>query len=84
MTPAPGYGKDDRVRLSLDLSPALSLLLDHVATVTGSPKSQLVMGVLVEALPSMLERAEGLQKRAAALEQAHRQAQQKAMQGGKR
>ena len=82
MTPASPYGKDDRARLSLDLAPGVSLLLDHVSTVTGVPKSQLVTQVLLEALPAMLERSDGLQKRATALEQAHRQAQQKAMQGG--
>lgn len=60
------------------------MLLDHVSTVTGVPKSQLVTQVLLEALPAMLERSDGLQKRATALEQAHRQAQQKAMQGAKR
>ena len=59
----------DRQRLSLDLAPAVSLLLDHVATVTGTPKSQLVTQALLEALPGMLERADGLEKRAAGLRQ---------------
>lgn len=58
----------DRQRLSLDLAPAVSLLLDHVATVTGTPKSQLVAQALLEALPALLERADGIQKRAQALQ----------------
>lgn len=60
----------DRQRLSLDLAPSVSLLLDHVAAVTGAPKSQIVAQALLEALPAILERADGLQKRAQALQQA--------------
>jgi len=56
--------------LSLDLSPQVALLLDHVAAVLGAPKSQIVAQALVEALPALLERADGLQKRAQALNQA--------------
>ena len=58
----------DRQRLSLDLAPAVSLLLDHVATVTGTPKSQVVTQALIEALPGLLERADSLQKLATALQ----------------
>lgn len=58
----------DRQRLSLDLAPAVSLLLDHVASVTGQPKSQVVAQALIEALPVLLERADGLQARARAMQ----------------
>jgi hypothetical protein len=53
-----------RDRLSLDLSPSVSLLLDHISGVTGTPKSQIVSLALIEALPLLLERADGLAKRA--------------------
>jgi hypothetical protein len=53
----------DRQRLSLDLAQPVSLLLDHVSAITGVPKSQLVLGALLDALPAMVERADGLKKR---------------------
>jgi hypothetical protein len=59
----------DRVRVSLDLSPHVSLLLDHVCEVTGSNKSQLVLSALMDALPALLERSDALQKRSASLTQ---------------
>lgn len=68
----------DRQRLSLDLAPDVALLLDHVSARTGLPKSQLATEALLAALPALLERADGLQKRAQAIHQAQRQ------QGGKR
>lgn len=57
----------DRSRVSVDLSPSVSLLLDHVCEVTGSNKNQVVLTALMDALPGLLERAEALQKRSAAL-----------------
>lgn len=71
-TPIAPIPAADRQRLSLDLAPAVSLLLDHVSEVTGTPKSQLVTQALLDALPAFLERSEALQKRAAALQQANR------------
>lgn len=59
----------DRPRLSVDLSPSVSLLLDHINAVTGTPKAQIVSQALLEALPSLLERAELLQKRVQVLNQ---------------
>ena len=56
-----------RGRLSLDLSLAVSLLLDHVSDVTGATKSQIVNAALLDALPGLLERADTLQKRSLAL-----------------
>lgn len=70
----------ERSRLSLELSPAVSLLLDHIATVTGSPKSQIVNQALFDALPLLLDRVDALAKRSQALSQSIAQAQK----GGKR
>jgi hypothetical protein len=60
----------DRPRLSVDLSPSVSSLLDHINAVTGTPKTQIVAQALLDALPGLLERADTLQKRSAALGQA--------------
>lgn len=66
---------ENRQRLSLDLAPGVAVLLDHVSTVTGVPKSQVAMQALLEALPALLERAESIQKRHSAVAQALRQGQ---------
>jgi hypothetical protein len=63
----------DRPRLSVELSASVSLLLDHINAVTGTPKAQIVSQALLEALPSLLDRAETLQKKASALTQAQTQ-----------
>lgn len=68
----------DRQRLSLDLTPAVASLLDHVSQVTGSPRSQVVLQSFLEALPSLVERADQLQAR-------HLKVQQQGqVKGGKR
>jgi hypothetical protein len=59
----------DRIRVSVDLSAHVSLLLDHVCEVTGANKSQLVLSALMDALPGLLDRSDALQKRSAALTQ---------------
>jgi len=67
-----------RPRLSVDLSSAVSLLLDHVAEITGATKAQIINAALLDALPVLLERADTLQKRAMALSQpSHVQGQKK-------
>lgn len=64
MTPSPQVPTvADRQRLSLDLSPAVSALLEHVAQVTGTPRSQVVLAALLDALPGLVERADQLQAR---------------------
>ena len=63
----------DRHRVTFDVSPSLSLLLDHVCEVTGATKSQVVMQALIDALPALLERSDGLQKRANSLQQSQQQ-----------
>lgn len=62
----------ERPRLSLDLSPSVSLLLDHISAVTGTPKSQIAIQALVDALPALLDRADTLQKRTQAIGQAQK------------
>lgn len=59
----------ERPRLSLDLSPSVSLLLDHISAVTGTPKSQIAIQALVDALPALLDRVDTLQKRTQAIAQ---------------
>lgn len=54
----------ERTRITADLSPAVLSLLDHVSTVTGVTRTQLVGQVLVDALPGLVARADEIQKRA--------------------
>lgn len=63
----------ERQRVTFDVSPSLSLLLDHVCEVTGATKSQVVMQALIDALPALLERSDSLQKRANSLQQTQQQ-----------
>lgn len=58
-----------RLRVSLELSSPVSLLLDHIAEVTGASKVQIVNAALLEALPGLLERADLIGKRSSALTQ---------------
>lgn len=60
----------ERTRLTLELSPTVAQLLDHVSDVTGTPKTQLVQAALLTALPEILQVADGLNKRARELSQA--------------
>ena len=63
----------ERPRLSLDLSPSVSLLLDHISAVTGTPKSQIaIRGDLFDSLPALLDRVDTLQKRTQAIAQAQK------------
>lgn len=59
----------EKSRLSLELSPTVSQLLEHVSEITGTPKTQLVQAALVEALPDFLERADRFKKRSQELSQ---------------
>lgn len=65
ITPTPA-----RDRLSVDVSPSVALLLDHVSTITGTPKAQILSQALLDALPGLLERADLLKKRSGELSQA--------------
>lgn len=60
----------DRSRLSVELSPVISSHLDHISEITGQSKAAIVAACLVEALPELLARADGLKKRHQELNQA--------------
>lgn len=53
----------ERTRITLELSPTVANLLEHVSEVTGTPKTQLVQSALLAALPEVLAVADGLKKR---------------------
>ena len=53
----------DRNRLSVDLSDVVSSHLNHISEVTGASKAAIVTGALLDALPELLARADGLKKR---------------------
>lgn len=74
----------DRQRLSIELTPGVAALLDYLNAVTGVPKSQLGLQSLLEALPAMVERADGIQKRHAALLQAAKSQTPSSNKGSKR
>jgi len=48
----------------------VALLLDHISTITGTPKAQILSQSLLDALPGLLERADLLKKRSGELSQA--------------
>lgn len=64
-TPAP-----ERHRLTLDLSPQVAKVLEHVSEVSGLTRSQIAAQALIEALPGLLERSDAFQKRSRELTQA--------------
>lgn len=61
-----------RTRISVDLSPSVSLLLDHISTITGESKAGIVSSALLAALPDLVARADGLKKRGNELLQAQK------------
>lgn len=65
-TPSPS---PERSRLSVDLSPVVSAHLDHISDVTGVSKAGIVTAALLDALPALLARADGLKKRHSELAQ---------------
>ena len=60
----------ERNRLSVDLSPVVSSHLDHISEVTGVSKAGIITAALLDALPDLLARADGLKKRHSELSQA--------------
>ena len=52
-----------RLRANIELSPQVSLCLDHICEVTGSTRSQLINAALLDALPGLIERADLFSKR---------------------
>jgi hypothetical protein len=65
----PDLSVQQRDRLNLDLSPTVSLLLDHISAVTGQTKTAIAAAALLDALPDFLARADGLKKRSVELNQ---------------
>lgn len=66
----PSHQTPDRTRLSVDLSPVVMSHLDHISEITGQSKAAIISACLVEALPDLLARADGLKKRHQELNQA--------------
>ena len=62
----------ERQRISVELSPVVSSHLDHIAEVTGQTKAAIVAGALLDALPDLLARADGLKARHQQLNQGKR------------
>ena len=60
----------ERSRLSVELSPVVSSHLDHISEITGQTKAAIVAGALLDALPALLARADGIKKRHAELSHA--------------
>jgi hypothetical protein len=60
----------ERSRPSIELSLSVSLLLDHICEVTGTTKAGIISGALLDALPSLLARADALKKRHTEIAQA--------------
>ena len=54
---------DPRSRISVELSGVVSSHLDHISDVTGQTKAAIVASALLDALPGLLARADGLKKR---------------------
>ena len=63
----------ERSRLSVELSPVVSSHLDHISEITGQTKAAIVAGALLDALPALLARADGLTVRYQQLHQGKRQ-----------
>ena len=60
--PAPSAASE-RNRLSVDLSPVVSSHLDHISEVTGVSKAGIITAALLDSLPDLLARADGLKQR---------------------
>lgn len=55
----------NRVRLQVELTPSLVSLLDHITAVTGASRAAVTVQALTEVLPVLVERVDGLKRRAA-------------------
>jgi predicted transcriptional regulator len=53
----------------VELSPVVSSHLDHISEITGQTKAAIVAGALLDAMPDLLARADGLKKRHSELAQ---------------
>jgi len=59
----------DRSRISVEISPVVAGLLDHISDITGVSRAQIVNGALLDALPQLVARADALKKRQGELAQ---------------
>lgn len=59
----------ERQRIAFDVSPAVASLLEHVSEVTGVSKAGIATAALLDALPALLARADGIKKRHGELSQ---------------
>lgn len=66
----------ERSRLSVEVSAVVSSHLDNIAEVTGQTKAAIMSAALLDALPALLARADGLRK--AQLDRERQLQQQKA------
>ena len=55
----------NRIRLQVELTPAIVSLLDHITAVTGASRAAVTVQALTEVLPVLVERVDGLKRRAA-------------------
>jgi hypothetical protein len=67
-TPSASAGSD-RSRISVEISPVVAGLLDHISDITGVSRAQIVNGALLDALPQLVARADALKKRQGELAQ---------------
>lgn len=70
LTPPSSFSPSaERTRVSIELAPVISSLVDHISEVTGVSKAQVINGALLDALPVLLSRADGFKKRYSELAQ---------------
>lgn len=62
MQPPSTPPSSDRSRLSVEVSAIVSSHLDNIAEVTGQTKAAIMSAALLDALPALLARAEGLRR----------------------
>lgn len=68
---------DARTRITVDVSPEVLLLLDHISDYTGISRSQIVLQAVTDTLPGLVERADAIKRRAGELERSRVQPQAK-------
>ena len=59
----------ERQRIAFDVSPSVASLLEHVSEVTGVSKAGIATAALLDALPALLARADGIKTRHGELSQ---------------
>lgn len=62
MQPPSTPPSSDRSRLSVEVSAIVSSHLDNISEVTGQTKAAIMSAALLDALPALLARADGLRK----------------------